>query len=458
MKSNVCALLCVLALSSGPSNAEENRTGLTDEDKIAGLALVWQEANYNFAFFDLAPDLDWDAEFARAIGRVMATESDYAYIREIQRFVALLGEAHTNVEPGKVIRARYGGHPAVELEEIERKAVVVNTSVDLSGKIPLGSVIVEVDGIPVDRYLRERVFPYMSASTQHYLWRQSIRGQAWRNVGLLIGEVDSIVEIGIETPGGEARQISLRRLTKRGAIEWVQPLRRESPMLTFTRLDGDILYFALNTFNDEKIVTQFEAHLDDLESARAVVLDIRNNQGGNSLNGWYIGRYFSDTPLEVSHWKTRTHTAAFKAWGRFSKDPERQAHAAMDAWYEPSEFSSIDPPERTFVLPVAVLTGSSTYSAAEDFLSFMRAAPNCFFVGGPSAGSTGQPLAFEIPGGAWVGITSKRDSMPDGTEFVGYGVMPDIEVSQSLVAYREGRDPVLERAVEALEERLRQIP
>ena len=104
---------------------------------------------------------------------------------------------------------------------------------------------------------------------------------------------------------------------------------------------------------------------------------------------------------------------------------------------------------------VAVLMGSSTYSAAEDFLAFMRAVPNCVFVGGPSAGSTGQPLTFEIPGGAVVGITSKRDTMPDGTEFVGIGVMPDIAVSQSLEAFRDGRDPVLERAVEELEARLR---
>jgi C-terminal processing protease CtpA/Prc len=127
----------------------------------------------------------------------------------------------------------------------------------------------------------------------------------------------------------------------------------------------------------------------------------------------------------------------------------------MDAWFEPEEFSVIDPPERTFVVPVAVLFGSSTYSAAEDFLAYMRAAPNCVFVGGPSAGSTGQPLRFEIPGGTRIGITSKHDTMPDGTEFVGYGVLPDIEIGQSLAAFQEGRDPVLEKAVEALEEQLR---
>ena len=126
----------------------------------------------------------------------------------------------------------------------------------------------------------------------------------------------------------------------------------------------------------------------------------------------------------------------------------------MNAWYEPAEFGSVDPPERSFNIPVAVLMGSSTYSAAEDFLAFMRANPNCVFVGGPSAGSTGQPLSFRIPGGAWVGITSKRDTMPDGTEFVGIGVVPDIEVHQTVADFRAGRDPVLERALEALKGKL----
>ncbi len=451
----MCWMTCALIAVAGSAYAADSDEELTAEQKIAGLALVWQEANYNFAFFNLSPGLDWDTEFEKAIPKVMATEDTYAYIREMQRFVALLGEAHTNVEPGKAFRARYGGHPAVELEEIERKAMVVNTSRELAEEVPVGSVILAVDGVPVDRYLDDRVFPFMSASTEHSLWRQSIRGHRWRSVGLLMGEVDSMVEIEFETPDGASRRSSLPRLARAAEIEWTHLPRREKEVLRFERLEGDILYFALNTFNDEEVVTQFEEYLDELGTARAVVLDIRNNGGGNSRNGWNIGRYFSETPLEVSHWKTRTQTAAFKAWGRFSEDPERKAHAAMDAWYEPAEFGSVDPPEPTFNMPVAVLMGSSTYSAAEDFLAYMRANPRCIFVGGPSAGSTGQPLAFKIPGGAWVGITSKRDTMPDGTEFVGIGVLPDIEVNQTVADFRAGRDLVLERALDVLVERLR---
>ena len=49
------------------------------------------------------------------------------------------------------------------------------------------------------------------------------------------------------------------------------------------------------------------------------------------------------------------------------------------------------------------------------------------------------------------GITSKHYSMPDGTEFVGYGVSPDVAVYETVAAFREGRDLVLEKAVEVLE-------
>ena len=125
----------------------------------------------------------------------------------------------------------------------------------------------------------------------------------------------------------------------------------------------------------------------------------------------------------------------------------------MNAWDGPDEPSYVDPAESPIDVPLAILFGSSTYSAAEDFLSFMRARPHCIYVGTRSAGSTGQPLSFQVPGGAWVGITSKRDVMPDGTEFVGYGVAPDAEVHQTLAAFRAGRDLVLEGAVELLEER-----
>lgn len=61
-------------------------------------------------------------------------------------------------------------------------------------------------------------------------------------------------------------------------------------------------------------------------------------------------------------------------------------------------------------------------------------------------------LPFQLPGGGWARICIKKDIYPDGREFVGYGVQPDIAVSKSLQDFMEGRDPVLQKAIKYLKE------
>ncbi|MBT8399136.1 MAG: hypothetical protein KJO98_01565, partial [Rhodothermia bacterium] len=308
-------LACAAMFSMVSLVAAAQSDTISVERKIAGLGLVWQEANYNFAHFRLKPDLDWDAAFEEAIGRVMGTQSDHDYIRELQRFLALLGEAHTNLEPGAAFRERHGGHPALELEEIERRPVVVNTARELADDVPIGSVITAVDGVAADKYLAERVFPYLSASTEHYRWRAAIRGSKWRAVGVLVGDVGTTVTLTIDSPDGGQDDIVVERIEGGAVVDWLFPRRSDAPILEFRRLDDGILYFALNTFNEAEVVTEFERHLDELETARAVILDVRGNGGGNSSHGWHIGKYFSDVPLEPSHWRTRENRGSYKAWG-----------------------------------------------------------------------------------------------------------------------------------------------
>jgi C-terminal processing protease CtpA/Prc len=76
-------------------------------------------------------------------------------------------------------------------------------------------------------------------------------------------------------------------------------------------------------------------------------------------------------------------------------------------------------------------------------------------VGQRTNGSTGQPLLVELPGGVTARICTKWDSYPDGREFVGVGVIPDVEVypTQREIAdglWADGRDPVLDRGLEVL--------
>ena len=50
-------------------------------------------------------------------------------------------------------------------------------------------------------------------------------------------------------------------------------------------------------------------------------------------------------------------------------------------------------------------------------------------------------------------LCTKKDTYPDGKEFVGVGIQPDIPVSKGLSDYIENKDPVLETAIGYLSER-----
>ena len=63
-------------------------------------------------------------------------------------------------------------------------------------------------------------------------------------------------------------------------------------------------------------------------------------------------------------------------------------------------------------------------------------------IGQNSAGSSGQPLVIELPGGTNARICVKRDALPDGTDYIGFGIEPDIKLKKG--------DDVLEYALKYL--------
>jgi len=97
-----------------------------------------------------------------------------------------------------------------------------------------------------------------------------------------------------------------------------------------------------------------------------------------------------------------------------------------------------------------LLLGPRTFSAGEDFVLSFKLMKRGLLVGEPTGGSTGQPLVFDLPGGGYARICAKRDSYPDGREFVGQGIAPNLRVAPTIGDVRAGRDPVVERAAAAL--------
>jgi len=106
---------------------------------------------------------------------------------------------------------------------------------------------------------------------------------------------------------------------------------------------------------------------------------------------------------------------------------------------------------------VVVLIGPRTFSAAEDFLVAFDNAQRGTKIGLPTAGSTGQQIYFDLPGGGFARVCAKKDTYPDGKAFVGKGMIPDVKVNVNLDDIQEGRDVTLYKALNITRKQIRSV-
>jgi C-terminal processing protease CtpA/Prc len=100
---------------------------------------------------------------------------------------------------------------------------------------------------------------------------------------------------------------------------------------------------------------------------------------------------------------------------------------------------------------VVVLIDARAISAAEHFCLHLEAAADPTFIGSPTKGANGEISNIVLPGGIQVNFTAMAVRHADGRPLQRVGILPRIWVEPSAGGLREGRDEVLERAVEFLQ-------
>ena len=446
-------LLLALPAASQPAFSEAER--------VYGLSTFWKEVDYNFAFFDQVPGLDWDSVYVSLIPEAAAAQDTFTYFRVLQKMVATLDDGHTNVYlPRDFDVSRYVAAPVVQLRALGRRAIVDNVGEELADVLPIGSEVLTVDGLTVEEKVRRDVFPYFSTSAEHVRWAGAIQGNMWHAIGLLVGPPGSTAPLMVRSADGEVREVSVVRDMPGREVTWARTPEGPPERFAWRWLPDDVAYVAVNTMADDAVVADFEAALPELQRARGLILDLRANGGGNTSVAAGIARYLLADSANGSAWRTREHRAAHKAWGTGAPAfgvpgaEEWRGYVEGTVWFEgePDVLAPADADR--LLIPTAVLTGWRTASAAEDFLIYLDGQPHVVKVGGPTYGSTGQPLMFELPGGLGARVCTKRDTYPDGRDFVGPGVLPDVAVEETVEDVMAGRDRVLEEAQAILAVRL----
>ena len=447
IKKVLLASLLIVSISVSAKEAGNSPDNLSNEDKLYGLSLFWKEASYNFAFFDQVPDLDFDSAYREYISKVLATETTYEYYRELMKFNALLQDGHTNIYLPKGLSSKYVDWPALSLTEANHQAVVTKVKRKLQAEIPLGSSIISVEGVDLKTHLKTNVMPYIASSTEHILWNNAVRD-------MLDGAPNTKVNFTIKTPSGVLKDVTLTRNSRRQKADKVSLKQPSSngELFEFKWLDNEVAYIALNGFHDEKILQHFNSAYGNIKKSKALIIDLRFNGGGNSSIAAEILSYFTNKDLEGSIWKTKKHIAAYKVWGNYS---EKYKDYAQDNAWESGSMELLKAKEsNNHIVPTYVLIGRHTASAAEDFLIYADKLKHFTTIGEKTYGSTGQPIFFDLPDGGSLRICAKRDSYPDGKEFVGYGITPQVTINRMPEHLRSEKDIVLSSAIKKLKEKI----
>lgn len=398
-------------------------TSLSDEEKIEAISKVWYEAKFNFANFDKVPYLNWDSVYKAFLPKMLATKNIKESYRVLQQMNQLLRDGHSRIiEPLYYFLKENDKLPFICTYIDDKVVVVKNLSNDTAyHSVTPGTIITAIDNIPIQQYIKENISPYIHFSTPQDSISRIYTYELFKGVR------------------GSKVQLTFQDLNNRIVTKtFTRSSNFFLPKIIYSVLPNNIGYLIVNSFESDDIVKSFDSLFPAIQKSKALIIDVRLNGGGNSNIGYEILGCLTDKPFLTSLNVLHTYRPSQRAWG----DGAVALQLETDDWkpYKKVLYSN----------PVAVLTSAATYSAAEDFTVAYKQMQRGKIFGSATGGSTGQPLGYDLPGGGLGFICTKRDVMANGTEFVGVGVIPDVQVSATLAGIRSGKDEVLNAAVQYL--------
>ncbi len=432
-KTVLLTLLGVCSLPLFVQGQNSNNRELTDTEKIVGLSRLWEGVKNNFVFYDKLT-FSWDSLYVASIPKVLETKDTYSYIKELERIVATVKDGHTYIISNNVnIAWEDRTTPAPFTTKLVDGKVFVDKvwSSDLLKRgVKQGVEVVSIYGVDVMKYGEEVLGQYVPSSTPQWLNYRIFNGyeltKGRRTVPVDVEFYDGKTKIAVSFNRNDDWDIQLRE----GQEE------NDFSTFKYTILKNNVGLLKVRNFMNSSFNSLFDSIYTEIQKSDCLIIDLRDNGGGNSGYADYILRHLSSTPIKTSSWSSRMYIPAHASWNYPAE------------WYQ-SPSGYLNPVNKEiYNKPVAVLINAGTFSSSEDFCVKFRGMKRGNIIGETSGGSTGNAVAISlIEGVAGAKICSKNDISPDGVAYVGIGVIPDIEVKETKKSFMEQKDIVLERAL-----------
>ncbi len=196
------------------------------------------------------------------------------------------------------------------------------------------------------------------------------------------------------------------------------------------KISDDIGYLYYNSFANNITNAQVDSVIAAMTNTKGLIIDVRNNTGGNTENTDKLFQRFISGQTLV----------------KYEKQKSGKGH---DEFFNPTAFY-LSPQGNYYNKPICVLTNRGCFSACNDFVMYMSQLPNVTLIGDNTGGGGGIPANYLLANGWKIQYTATATLTPE-LAYIENGIEPDISINITPVDEMNGKDPILDKAIEILQ-------
>jgi carboxyl-terminal processing protease len=393
--------------------------------RLMGLFNWWNAIHYFFPYKHLT-DVPWDSVLNIHIPMMLECSDSLEYMFAVRSMVSYINDSHgflNNANPATPARSILGYSPPIELAFIEGKLMVVGVGTDTAqdmGILKQWDEVIEINGEPVVKAI-EKWRAFIASSNESTYFRDVVKY-------LSSGAKNSKITYTLVRKG-MVKTAELKRTSRQMGLSKTLDFNDDYPALKM--MQDSVLYINMGSLTRQ----QADSLSTQLYRQKILLFDLRNYPQGTA---WVIAPFLTSIAKKAVLFDKPFVTPTLIG-GNESKENLASGFTVMPA----NE-------KKFFTGRVFVLCNEQTQSQAEYTIMMFQGAIPCIVVGSQTAGADGNVTQVAIPGGYEAWFSGLGVLYPDGGQTQRTGIRVDVQVKPTIAGLKEGKDEVLEKALEKI--------
>lgn len=377
--------------------------------RILTLFRFWNTINYFFPYKNIM-DQNWDTTLVEFIPKIIEGQSNQDFHLAFKELSTRIDDTHGYYNSSVYFNWRGNKYPPFEIRYIENETVITKVLPGITEVKP-GDIIKEIDGVNI-YHLRDSLRKYAHGSNEVIIERELNQIILMCRLSSLSISIDDGISIHSETFECNTSNVySLMNVNNSIEPVWKDTIINEN--CNFGIVD-------MGRLKEPEVSSMF----NDLWDTDVIIFDIRNYPNGTLFS---LINYLYPTPIHIANFTNPDITIP----GRLK-------------WVEVTigtGTSEVYPGE------IIILFDERTQSHAEYTVMGLEQFPGALKIGSTTAAADGNVSSIYLPYGITITATFLGNFYPDYTPTQRVGIIPDIEVHATIEGIREGKDEVLEYAL-----------